>query len=303
LRLKPQEYGMKAFPIPVVPFGPGSQVEDETLAYITMPQGMDTFRVPALPEPQELAEHGQAQRVLRETLHALEQVCREGGTRCVTLAGLTGADLALVNQVLGEGEVSARVLPALEGSREVQVQESVFAGVWRVSAVAEGRVVMDHLEVGAVPQVLREAAAADAEGFTPPALPAPLPPEVMNAAQILAEIEDASRAWRPGCEPHVVNLTLLPVSPMDIALIDHRVGTGRVLVLSRGYGNCRITNTGLRNGWRVIYYNSQDTVILNTVEITGMPQAACAADDDLRDSHERLQEVLQWVAEVPETAA
>jgi hydrogenase-1 operon protein HyaF len=211
--------------------------------------------------------------------------------------------LALVNQVLGEGEVSARVLPALEGSREVQVQESVFAGVWRVSALAEGRVVMDHLEVGAVPQVLREAAAADAEGFTPPALPAPLPPEVMSAAQILAEIEDASRAWRPGREPHVVNLTLLPVSPMDIALIDHRVGTGRVLVLSRGYGNCRITNTRMPNCWRVVYYNSQDTVILNTVEITDMPQAACAADDDLRDSHERLQEVLQWVAEAPETAA
>ena len=40
---------MKAFPIPVVPFGPGSQVEDETLSYMSMPQGMDTYRAPPLP--------------------------------------------------------------------------------------------------------------------------------------------------------------------------------------------------------------------------------------------------------------
>ena len=287
------------FPIPVVPFGPGSQAEDETLEYITMPQGMDTYRAPPLPEPEEVAGHGEAQRVLRETQRALELVCREGGTRCVTLAGLPAEDLALVNQVMGEGEVSARVLPAQEGGVEVQVQESVFAGVWRVTTLSQGRVVADHLEAGAVPQALRDAAATDSAAFVAPALPDPLPTEAMNAAQILVEIENAAQAWQPGAEAHVVNLTLLPVSPLDIALIDHRVGTGRVLLLSRGYGNCRITNTGLNKGWRVVYYNSQDTVILNTVEITDMPQAACAAPDDLQDSLERLQEVLQWVTEVP----
>ncbi|NML15727.1 hydrogenase expression/formation protein [Azohydromonas caseinilytica] len=293
---------MKAFPIPVVPFGPGSQAEDETLEYMTMPQGMDTFRTPALPEPEELAGHAAAHQVLRRALQALELVCREGGTRCVTLSGLGAADLALVNQVLGEGEVSARVLPAEEGGREVQVQESVFAGVWRVTVLGDGAVVRDHLEVGAVPQVLRDMAAADTAHFIVPALPEPLPPEVMNAPQLIAEIEDAAWRWRPGSAPHVLNLTLLPVSPLDIALIDHRLGTGRVLVLSRGYGNCRITNTGLRHGWRVVYYNSQDAVILNTVEITDMPQAACAAAEDLQDSHERLQDVLRWVEGAPAEA-
>ena len=293
---------MKAFPIPVVPFGPGSQVEDETLDYMTMPQGMDTFRTPALPEPEDLAGHAAAHQALRRTLQALELVCREGGTRCVTLAGLGAPDLALVNQVLGEGEVSARVLPAREGGQEVQVQESVFAGVWRVTVLGDGAVVRDHLEVGAVPQVLRDAAAADTAQFIAPALPEALPPEVMNAPQLIAEIEDAARRWQPGSAPHGVNLTLLPVSPLDIALIDHRLGTGRVLVLSRGYGNCRITNTGLRHGWRVVYYNSQDTVILNTVEITDMPQAACAAPEDLQDSHERLLDVLRWVEGTPAEA-
>jgi len=47
--------------------------------------------------------------------------------------------------------------------------------------------------------------------------------------------------------------------------------------------------------WRIVYYNSQDAVILNTVEVSAMPEVACAALEDLNDSHERLAEVLAWV--------
>jgi hydrogenase-1 operon protein HyaF len=92
-----------------------------------------------------------------------------------------------------------------------------------------------------------------------------------------------------------VNLTLLPMSNEDIGFMDHHLGTGRVLILSRGYGNCRITNTRVPNTWRVVYYNSQDVVILNTVEVTALPEVAMAAKEDLEDSFERLTEVLAWV--------
>jgi len=95
----------------------------------------------------------------------------------------------------------------------------------------------------------------------------------------------------------VVNLSLLPLNPTDIAHLDHQLGTGRVLILSRGYGNCRITNCGVPNTWRVVYYNSQDAVILNSVEVCDMPEVACAAPEDLQDSVERLTEVLQWVSQ------
>ena len=46
---------------------------------------------------------------------------------------------------------------------------------------------------------------------------------------------------------------------------------------------------------RVVYYNSQDAVILNSVEVIDMPEVACAAPEDLQDSMDRLTEVLQWV--------
>lgn len=292
---------MRPFPIPVTMIGPGSQSEDEQLDYLPMPQGMETFRPPRLPEPEALAGHDRPCAVLQQTLAALEEVRRAGGHRRVDLAGLAPEELALVNQVLGEGEVSARVQarpgrPAgLQGGTglEYRVQESVFAGVWRVIHSRGGRVLADHIEVGALPPVLLEAAAEDVLA-APLRWQGPLPAEVQNAPLLLAEIEDQWRAYRPGQAAHVVNLTLLPMSVQDIAFLDHHLGTGRVTLLSRGYGNCRITNTCMPNCWRVVYYNSQDTVILNTVEVVSVPEVALAAPEDLQDSFERLADVLAW---------
>jgi hydrogenase-1 operon protein HyaF len=112
---------------------------------------------------------------------------------------------------------------------------------------------------------------------------------------VLFELEDQRRRWQAGQTPHVVNLSLLPLTVDDIGYMDLRLGTGRVLILSRGYGNCRITNCCVPHTWRVVYYNSMDTVILNAVEVTDMPDVACAAPEDLCDSLERLQEVIEWV--------
>ena len=123
----------------------------------------------------------------------------------------------------------------------------------------------------------------------------PLPPNVQNAPLLLGEIEDQFTTWQAGQAAYVVNLTLLPMSNEDIGFMDHHLGTGRVLILSRGYGNCRITNCRVPNTWRVVYYNSQDIVILNTVEIGALPDVARAAREDLEDTQQRFREVLAWL--------
>lgn len=40
-----------------------------------------------------------------------------------------------------------------------------------------------------------------------------------------------------------------------------------------------------------------DTLILNSIEIVGMPEVALAADEDFSDSLERLREYLDMMAE------
>lgn len=284
---------MKDFPIPIVAIGPGTQTEDESLDYLPMPKDMDTYRPPVLPEPEEIAGRTAVRDALTRVLALLDTASRGGSGGQVSLAGLPGADLMLINQVMGEGEASAIVHDGATGL-EVRVQESVFAGVWRLMTFSGERLVDDVIEVGPIPLLLRAVAKEDAAS-EPPRWLGPLPPNVQNAPLLVDEVRDQVARWQTGQTPHVVNLTLLPVTPEDIAYLDHQLGTGRVLLLSRGYGNCRISNTCLPNCWRVVYYNSMDKVILNTVEVVDMPEVAMAAAEDLRDAFDRLGDVVGYL--------
>ena len=120
----------------------------------------------------------------------------------------------------------------------------------------------------------------------------PLPANVVNAPALVTELEGRIAAWRPGVPAHAVNLTLLPLTDEDLAFLDERVGPGTVTILSRGYGNCRITSTATRNTWRVRYFNSREAIVLDSIEVVDVPGVACAAEEDLRDSAQRLGEIL-----------
>jgi hydrogenase-1 operon protein HyaF len=120
-----------------------------------------------------------------------------------------------------------------------------------------------------------------------------IPPGVLNARSVMVELADQVAAYAPGSEPHVVNLTLLPQSPEDLEYLEQRLGQGGITILSRGYGNCRISSTGVSSLWWVQYFNSEDTMILNTIEVVDVPVAACASLEDIGDSAERLTEILE----------
>ena len=99
-------------------------------------------------------------------------------------------------------------------------------------------------------------------------------------------------AYRDGDEAHVVNLSLLPVSQQELAWLQQQLGLGEVQVLSRGYGNCRISAAAWPNCWWVQFFNSEDTLILNTIEVVRVPRVACAAAEDFQDSAARLADIL-----------
>jgi hydrogenase-1 operon protein HyaF len=279
----------KPFPIPVRAFGPGSHGDEEPVDFLPMPREMSVYRPPVLPEPQALASLTDAIVVVHQVLGALRLLLTGAAAEPIELGHLGEADRLLVNQLLGEGEVAAQVT----GADGVQAQESVFAGVWRVVYREGGAVVRDTIEVGAFPRAVAVAARNGGGAIAP--LPERLPDDTMNAPAVIAELRERSLAWRDGDPSHVVNLSLLPLSPGDGRLFEQLLGRGQVLILSRGYGNCRIVNTRAAHIWRVSYFNSQEMVILDTLEVSDVPEVACAAVQDLEDSVERVTEVLQWV--------
>lgn len=283
---------MKSIPIPVRAIGPGSQPEEaEPLNMLPLPSGMSTFRMPQVPESADRAAMARARDVLADLLARLD--VWDGTLGAHPRLDVTPLDkdaLDALNQVLGEGEVAIR----LQGERDIQIQETVFAGVWRVQRLdGAGRLERDEIEACALPAVVLEFAAANASGMR--AVDTPV--GAMNSPALLTEIRQQLGRYRPGEPAHVVNLTLLPLSPADHKVLEQALPVGPVAVMSRGFGNCRITSTAARHVWRVQYFNNMQTLILNTIEVVDVPEVALAAPEDLADTRSRLAELIEWMTE------
>jgi hydrogenase-1 operon protein HyaF len=284
---------MKPLSIPVRVVGPGSQPEEEPLQYLDIPHEVDTFRMPLVPDRVEAEALSEAREVLQEFQDLLEPWDSALGVPGpkLGLVGLSPAALVVVNQMLGDGEVSIK----LEGERRAHIQESVFAGIWRVCELdPEDRLIGDWIEASAIPAIVLESAHAAA---------APVPAMVklgegaMNSPALLHEIREQVANRKPGSPARVINLTLFPLTPEDHRVLEEALPVGPVAIISRGFGNCRITSTLAHDVWRVQYFNTMNTLILNTLEIVDTPEVALAAPEDLADSCERLAELIQWMGE------
>lgn len=278
---------MNEFPI----FGPGSQpIENDgsELDILQLPSGMQTYSAPPLPEPESVQELTAAKALLQELYEQLHTYRQAQSPSALDLSHLDANNRELVDQVLGEGEVSI----VLGGDQPARIQESVLAGVWRIQQMDSGdRVVGDSIEVGGIPQRVSQQAFAAANNRVE--MVNPLPPGVLNAPPLFSEINQHCTAYQEGSSTHVINLTLLPQTEEDLGYLQQQLGPGVVTILSRGYGNCRISSTGTRNVWWVQYFNSQDRNILNSLEITAIPSVACAAAEDIADSAQRLDEIME----------
>jgi hydrogenase-1 operon protein HyaF len=269
--------------------GPGSQPadDDDAFAFMEMPKGMRAYSMPPALESEDAKAYAPALQKLRAVLDALNAKPAPGASIGVDLSDLDAANRGFIDQTLGEGEVS------IIAGASIQAQEAVLAGVWRVHEVsAEGALAGDAIEVGEFPQsVLR--LAHDAGGQTLRPIGEAANVDLMNAPALAAELADKLAAHTPEAPPHVINLSLLPVSDGDLAYLESRLGAGAVTILSRGYGNCRIMSTAVKNAWRVRYFNSREALILDTIEISRLPGVARAAEQDLEDSAARLSEILE----------
>jgi len=207
-------------------------------------------------------------------------------TQLFQLANLNDLERRLVADVLGEGEVAGVV--ALPDGSTAQIQESVLAGIWRVRL--ESDAVHEYVEVGPIPEIVKRAAA----DLTSPDIQIGRAPDgAMNVLPVLAEIRERALAWRSGTRSQIINFTLLPMSPVDMTFLQESLRNGPIQLVSRGYGTCRVLATGVRNVWSVQFFNAMDTIILDTLEVGGVPTVAVAADEDFEDSAERLLEIIE----------
>jgi hydrogenase-1 operon protein HyaF len=269
-------------------------VEDPDFSYLEMP-GAEPLRTPVPPESAAPSDLAAAAAVVEQLLESMRRH-RPGqpDSPRFSLKAMASGALAALNDSLGQGEVSA-VVNGANGAPVWKIQETAFAGVWRVRREdGRGGLLEDILEAGDMPAVVKDAAGKSNGARLDASF---LPAGVMNAPAIVNEIRHHAQRYRPGNGAHVVNLSLLPLAPADHEGLGAILGEGPVSILSRGFGNCRINATRARSVWRVRYFNSMNTVILDTIEVVDFPESARACAEDYDDSIERLRDLLRWLRE------
>ena len=282
---------MKLGDIPVTISGPGSQPKESDaaeLGFIPMPREMSSYNAPEIPEP-EAVEHLQGAKAVTDWISRALVDYQVGGDAIIAdISDLDADNRDLVNQILGEGEVS---LTYANGNFRARMQEAVLAGIWRTFYLdADGRVTRDFIEVSDVPVLARRIPDVD---MASQLLDQSAPEDVMNAVPLLSELHEHVSTWKAGDTGRIINLTLLPLSKGDIYFLGEALGSGPVETLSRGYGECKISSTAYPGIWWVRYTNSMGALILNTLETTDIPSVACAAQEDLDDSRKRFSELLE----------
>ena len=271
-------------------FGQGSQPAEEDgveLEYLPMPEEMAIYRMPEISSDLNVAVLTQAKVFLSQLQQALADFPSVSAP--MDLISLDSTNRQFIDEMLGEGEVSM----IYSGQPVIRIQESVLAGVWRQQSLnPDKKIISDALEVGIVPQAITRLAFSDAAQCIDTQWDV-LPSGVMNAPPLLAELNAKIADYQPDDEAHIINLSLLPQTEEDLVFLESRLGKGRVTILSRGYGNCRISSTNTQYVWWVQYFNSQDTLILNTLEVSAVPNVACASPEDIADSRQRLEEIMK----------
>jgi len=269
---------------------PAAAVGDDQVRLIGMPTGL------VRPARQALA----ADQLTPAAREIMEAVVADLRRRVATpdappmrfrLNELDEAGKAAIADILGEGDVWAKVGV---GDKFWRVVESVLAGVWRLESSTADGATEECIEVGAVPypvlQASRELPRAAID------VPKQMPQGAMNAPFLLAELQDRSSRYQPGSENHVINFTLLPLTDVDAEVLTKVLGQIPLVIRSGGYGSSRVFATGLRHVWAVQYVNGMGNVILDTLEVGGVPVSVLAAREDFEDSAERLAEILQAFA-------
>jgi hydrogenase-1 operon protein HyaF len=208
--------------------------------------------------------------------------------RRISLDALNESDKAVVADILGEGDVWAKVGV---GGAYWRVVESVLAGVWRLEASAADGTTAEYIEIGAAPGPILQASTELPRATID--VPKQMPQGAMNAPSLLHELQERSSKYEPGSENHVINFTLLPLTEMDAQVLTSVLGQIPLVIRSGGYGSSRVFATGLKHVWAVQYINGMGNVILDTLEIGGVPVSVLAAKEDFEDSAERLGEILQ----------
>ena len=273
--------------------GPGSQPDDPDFAMNPLPI---TVGVASEPPMATLEQYHNVTEALQLIEYLLGKCTDYQGDPVhypvADVSALDDNNRHFLDVLLGEGEVS--IVVQVDETTEIQIQESIFCGFWRVWEIQHGQRVADRIEICPIPACVCYHAQLYAHES------ALLPPvgqrQLMNALPLAHELlSQAGKAPQPA---HVINLTSLPLTDDDRSFLADTAGQGNERIRTRGYGESLIVSTGLKNVWNIRCLNGLKGILLETYEVSCIPEVALASVEDIEDSAQRLRDTYLWFKEL-----
>ena len=191
---------------------------DEAIVYMPMPREMATFEMPSVPEPGPGSDVAGARDVLAQFLRDFGAwLDGDAELPALDLEGRAAGIAARVNETLGEGEVAAT---CRRRPRDPHPGDGVPRRLARAALRPRRRACCTTT---CSPRRCRRSSAGwPRERAATGCARSTLPAGAMNVPALIHELQDAMDRSGPEAAAHVINLTLLPLSPEDTAHIDAR---------------------------------------------------------------------------------
>lgn len=108
-------------------------------------------------------------------------------------------------------------------------------------------------------------------------------PQAENARALLRELENHLQRLIETGETARIDLGSLPLNPADHELLEQVLGHGEVIATVDSLGVSEISDTAIPGIWRIEYYNSDEVLVAEFIEVTGCPEVLQTPVDDLKD--------------------
>ncbi len=143
----------KPISIPIAIVGKGSQPDPHPAMTIGVPETVETFSLPTQVEIADKETALKARELFIDIYNELLLWNIDSGEAgpAFALNKYNVETLKLINDLLGEGEVSIHIILPNEDFDEIRILESIYVGIWRVRCYKEGKPISDQIEVSAIP--------------------------------------------------------------------------------------------------------------------------------------------------------
>ncbi|MEM0909448.1 MAG: hydrogenase expression/formation C-terminal domain-containing protein [Pseudomonadota bacterium] len=264
-----------------------------------LPVSNDIFLYPEAPQVKDLDTVIDGLALLRDLLVAITMFNEESKYNQFDLSALNQASKEFIDQVLGEGDISATIKVNKGDIKHIEIQQSLMAGVWRIKHINRlGQVGVEYLEIATFPTaIVNKCATLNKMQPAGRALSKKQKGRKSNTTDfdnraLIHELNKRGKEYSASSQSFVVNLASLPMNKDDMSDLENLLGIDEVNMCSRVYGNCQISATSCINTWWIKYFDAKDRVLLNTLEVVDIPSITKASNRDIAYSALRIKNTL-----------